>query len=252
MDDAREARLFRQGLGSLAWLMDHSWDDAKRKEDSEYDAFDKKDDQHSRNGAYQYIPLNTGCFVDQMFLSIRVREVLDGEPYFKQSIYQTNFLDVGCGIGTKVFVARALKMQACGIEIRPNLVAEARKRMGFYASFRWNGSYRHPIMEADALKFKHYGRFHIVYYYRPLCDDKKQAKLERAIWEQLRPGSILLPNMPDKQPPCGDFVAITKLTTLFLRKPRSKKTKLRWYDMLAKEGFDVRDKYSSKRSFSHI
>jgi SAM-dependent methyltransferase len=89
------------------------------------------------------------------------------------------FLDVGCGIGTKLLIAESRGLKAEGIEIVPDYVDEAR-RLGVNASV------------ADAVTFTRYGEFGIVFINHPLKDFDAEDSLELMIQDQMSPGAVLI------------------------------------------------------------
>lgn len=89
------------------------------------------------------------------------------------------FLDVGCGIGTKVLLASQVGIEAQGIELFPEYVAEA-ERLGV------------KVEQADARSYGRYGEFGIIYINHPLRDIEEEDKLERHIQRQMVPGSVLI------------------------------------------------------------
>ena len=91
-------------------------------------------------------------------------------------------LEVGCGIGTKLVLARALGWHdLTGIEShRPYL--EAARRLCPWPEVE--------LVEADALDFDRYGDFDVVFMYRPLVRTEEQRQLEQAVAAAMRPGAL--------------------------------------------------------------
>lgn len=90
------------------------------------------------------------------------------------------FLDVGCGIGTKLVLANNDGWQVTGLDIRPEFLAEAAKLCPEAA-----------LIEADAREFNSYGDYDFIYCYRPLVDDEAEDRLEEQIVSQLKTGAWL-------------------------------------------------------------
>lgn len=91
------------------------------------------------------------------------------------------FLDVGCGIGTKLAAAFFLGWgDLTGIELRPSYAATARLVCP-----------EASIVVEDAFACTGYGAFDVIYMYRPCIEDADQDRLEEWIIAQLRPGTTL-------------------------------------------------------------
>lgn len=90
------------------------------------------------------------------------------------------FLDAGCGIGTKVHLARMLGWQnVAGLE-RHRPYAEIAARLCPWAH----------IALGDARTFEGYDGFDVVYSYRLCVDDDAQRSLERLISSRMRSGTV--------------------------------------------------------------
>src|ERR1700722_393906 len=77
-----------------------------------------------------------------------------------------SFLDPGCGIGTKVYVAKTVfGWEATGFDIVPEYIDVARNKLGLKPDSADLG---------DVDTFKHYDLFDIVYLSRPFRDDKRE------------------------------------------------------------------------------
>jgi len=125
------------------------------------------------DGSYPFIPLRTKRFVAALSIAMELAQ--------PNRLGRPNFLDVGCGDGTKVLIASAFGCNASGIEHDPECVKRARSL------------YRRTSIETvDALQYEHYGDFDIVYFYCPIRDTEKQILLEQRIASQVRPGTILI------------------------------------------------------------
>lgn len=92
------------------------------------------------------------------------------------------FLDVGCGPGTKMLLARHFfGLNVSGIELNPQMAAQARTQA------------THGVVNRDALKVPAgtYGQYDLVWLYRPFRDLALEARLEARIMEEMKPGAIL-------------------------------------------------------------
>jgi SAM-dependent methyltransferase len=90
------------------------------------------------------------------------------------------FLDVGCGPGTKMRLARDFfGLEPVGIEINPAMAAEARA---------WGS-----VTTADALELGDgaFGAWDLIWLYRPFRDPQLETQLEARIMDEMKPGAIL-------------------------------------------------------------
>lgn len=96
------------------------------------------------------------------------------------------FLDVGCGVGHKVYTAQSIfNFDAYGIDLRDAYFKdEVLSRM-----LNW---YSPNLKQADAFKYDGYKDFDIIYFYCPIADDVLQQALEKHILEQVKPGTMIV------------------------------------------------------------
>lgn len=88
----------------------------------------------------------------------------------------TRFLDVGCGLGSKVGIALSLGFDAYGIEINPYYAAIASEHVG-----------TNRILCTDAVGFCNYANFDVIYFYNPMVSDD----IEQAIMANAKMGTIV-------------------------------------------------------------
>lgn len=138
-------------------------------------------DQRHAAGEFYYIPL----VLDRFF------QMLDAGLLALGERNHCTWVDVGCGIGTKVILAQTcytwsgITLTAKGIEKDPRYVEIARKTT-------LEACGRDAIVEADALTHD-YSPYDLIYFYRPLIDDLKQTALEKQIIETCKPGTVITP-----------------------------------------------------------
>lgn len=99
----------------------------------------------------------------------------------KQGLSDRRFLDVGCGLGTKVFFANQLGWRAAGIEQNRKYVAIAQELNSGYEIFRRN-----------ALRFKDYNQYDVIFLYWPMPSRENMAKLLRRIFKRMKPNSCFV------------------------------------------------------------
>jgi uncharacterized UPF0146 family protein len=86
------------------------------------------------------------------------------------------FLDVGCGFGSKVWIAQMLGFDAYGVEINPKYAAVASECVG-----------AHRIFCQDAVCFTSYDKYEVIYFYNPM----PTAELESAILKIAKKGTVI-------------------------------------------------------------
>lgn len=129
---------------------------------------------------------------------------LESHPYisltpsrFKELMHQYGqldnvgtFLDIGSGIGDKLFLAYSLGQfeSVVGLEFNKQNIGVANYLMQSISE----GDTQYPISSVlgDALLFENYGDFDCIYMYRPFRDKGLMASLIGRIAEQMKPGAI--------------------------------------------------------------
>jgi hypothetical protein len=100
------------------------------------------------------------------------------------------FLDGGCGIGEKVFLAHAVgNFARCdGVEYEPRTAAVAEF---LFNQIGGGNPYPCQIIQADALGFDRYGDYEVIYMFRAFRDRSLMHLLLQTIIAQMRPGSLV-------------------------------------------------------------
>ncbi len=122
----------------------------------------KSDDLHV------YVPWELNSFIRALTVAI------DATP-------GRSYLEIGCGIGTKMAIVAQMGFEVYGIEIRPQYIAIAHHLCP-----------EATIVQADASGWDEYGRFDLIYSYRPFIQDSRQDEFDRYQTECIRSGSILI------------------------------------------------------------
>ncbi|MCA9190569.1 MAG: methyltransferase domain-containing protein [Planctomycetales bacterium] len=120
---------------------------------------------------YPYIRASNASLLN----AFQVVEGALGKP-----LNEAQFLEIGCGIGTKCELARQTGMSATGVDLLAEYVALAR-RVYPLCSF----------VHANALELD-YCTFDIVYYHVPFFGDELVRELEQRLLQQLPLGSMLI------------------------------------------------------------
>jgi hypothetical protein len=90
------------------------------------------------------------------------------------------FLDVGCGMGSKVILASPV-FDSYGLEYNEKYVQKAHA-LGLAR-----------VMHCDAFEFKDYKTFDLIYYYRPIFTPDLYYEFETIIHKNLKIGALVAP-----------------------------------------------------------
>lgn len=106
------------------------------------------------------------------------------------------YLEIGCGPGGKLLVARDIcGLDAHGIE-RDEEMAAAARSLGL------------DVQTADALGWKGYGDYDLLWFNRPMQDPGLQAELEEQVWEDMAPGAVVMCANLEAPPPSWRFFPV--------------------------------------------
>ena len=97
------------------------------------------------------------------------------------------FLDCGCGIGNIMMLAEKLGFKPYGIEYEKENVALARTLLRGIINNR-------QIIHDDILKYKHYNRYDVIYYFEPLQNHEKRREFADKIAKGAKRGAFVIPN----------------------------------------------------------
>jgi SAM-dependent methyltransferase len=140
-------------------------------------------------------PFQLADFLTLLFKARRVLELIHGADGARS----VKVLDVGCGIGTKVYLA-GLYFESHGIENDARVAEVARN---FVAELP-----QCQVFVDDALTFANYARYDAIYYYRPLRSESLEEQMEEKIYAEAREGCVVLPMYPALEPPVEYFVPV--------------------------------------------
>lgn len=138
-----------------------------------------QDDASKDHGCFADISLPHSLFIEHVHAAHRVLLA-------KGLDHPTRFLDVGCGGGLKVLSAAKFFDQAEGLEFDPGYVASAQSLFDKAATDRCR------VIQADGLTYKDYSQHDVIYFYRPMRDEKRLRQLERQIVTTARPGTLII------------------------------------------------------------
>lgn len=151
---------------------------------------------HAGKRYFSYAPLDIQAFC--AFLE-QARKLADA-PYERMP----RFLDVGCGVGTKLVLARRFGFDAYGIEACAGY-AEAAKKVAEYCG---EPDAAEKVFHVDAFDMTCYDRYDVVYFSRLINDNARQAQLEQHIYKRLRPGALVIPVFTVPKKPWTEYIEL--------------------------------------------
>jgi SAM-dependent methyltransferase len=125
-------------------------------------------------GRFPYIPASLDTFRSTLNVVSRLLEWTKGKK-------EPTFLDAGCGIGDKVWIAQTLGYDAKGIELCNDSIRIGRLALG-----------RNAIIKANLLTYKGYDKFEVIYLYRPMSDEKLEVEFEERLIKHSRNDVIII------------------------------------------------------------
>ncbi len=130
---------------------------------------------------YGWVPMVTTTFIDVM---MKIKAEIEAETHASGT--NGRFLEVGCGIGSKLLLARFLGWgDVTGIELRPEYAEVARHLCP-----------EADVFEADAFEWDGYGDFDLVFMNRPCIPDELERRLEERVLSLMTSGSYAFFGQP--------------------------------------------------------
>jgi len=152
---------------------------------------DRWKDPVGKPGYYPYIPFSVEGFV----AAIDRAMWMSGE-YGRHRDFQyphpvrgnVSFIDVGCGVGDKLALAKLVMgfNDVTGIECVHQTAAVAKKRLG---------KHQIAVLEMDAFEYD-FSPHNLIYMYHPIADNCLYAQLYAHIAKTIKPGAMILEVMP--------------------------------------------------------
>jgi len=156
-------------------------------------------DGETRESAYECIHLVPNRFLES------VGQIVDEFGNFHREggvdKNRKTFLDVGCGVGQKVYLARNhMGLDAYGLELRPAHAARARELIKQFCNGHQSFSsepskgmeaFDGRVMTGDAITFQHYKDFDYIYFYCPANEHNIEVQIELAIIKNAKVGAIV-------------------------------------------------------------
>ena len=129
--------------------------------------------------AYNCIGLDNDKFCENMAC------ILADNPKIK------NFVDVGCGISEKVFIASEIfALDSFGIEFRKSFVDEGCRLLELYT----HKDFTSKIIHGDA-RYQDYSNYDLIYFYCPSPDKVIETQIELQIAKTAKVGAIVYGNL---------------------------------------------------------
>lgn len=154
----------------------------------------------SRDGdRFTFIPAPFDMVAEEFLVLLAYARATDGEP--------NSFLDVGCGIGNIMLIPWSLGIATHGIEYDANILQHC-----LFPILKGRTRYATGIFHMDALKFRKYSQYDVIYYYCPMCNRKMEDQLESKIQKEMHPGAYLFVPMGGAPRHDKDFSKITRHT----------------------------------------
>jgi hypothetical protein len=149
-------------------------------------------------------------FSNSLFLRvlIAIRWKLHREGYGKPYSVDKNipkFIDVGCGIGDKVILARQMDFIAHGIESDPRLVKYAKKIFNITDSEKNALEQDLPFIIHGNASHYTYDSYQAIFLNAPYQDKKLEIKLEKKIYSQAGLGTFIIMPSYACLPPKEDY-----------------------------------------------
>jgi len=149
--------------------------------------------------SYGFVPFNVTSFIETMVAVVRHIRKQGCNPW------DFTFLDAGCGIGTKLILAESMGFPAIGLEIDQKMIRRAKRQYGIRSLKVSKGrifrSARTPvIVNQDVLKH-HYDHYGVIFFYCPFRNDELESEFEQRVYEQMLPGSYVIPRMHQSELP---------------------------------------------------
>ena len=136
-----------------------------------------------KKGCFEYIALDSKQFLREMHKARTILNVLEPDDD------EGRFLDVGCGVGTKVILANQIFSHASGLEFDKayHKIASSLAESGM----AWGCEF----IQSDAMKFDRYDEYNVIYLYRPMRDATKQTRLEKRIAKECCEDTLIVAHL---------------------------------------------------------
>lgn len=130
---------------------------------------------------YPFVAMDTRQVFEQVRFVKNYLNIADGPVLAANKKH--NFLDVGCGIGNVLLVAEQFNFDVYGLEKDEYPAQVAARLIG-----------EDQIFQKDIWTYNDYGKYDIIYYFRPFSDREPQRKFEKLIEDRMKVGAILIAN----------------------------------------------------------
>ena len=139
-----------------------------------------------KKGYYPFIPQGLRTALD---LLEEAKEVVS-KAQDKSDGWRPYFLDAGCGVGNVMSVADGLGYTAHGVERCKKNVNVARKALQARRNLTFGFGAR--VFWGDILNFRHYRKYDVIYYYRPISNRDLEKEFEQLVEDKMKVGAVLV------------------------------------------------------------
>jgi len=133
---------------------------------------------------YDNVPFSYTRFLESLRQCWRVLDILNPERAKLPRKNRYKFLDVGCGLGVKMFLAQQQDWDVHGLEINPAYAEIAAHVNGYpYCEKR--------VKTVNAIDYTNYGDYDCIYFYVPCRNRDREVALEQQVYKYARPRSLI-------------------------------------------------------------
>ena len=165
---------------------------------------EKRDRVVESDGGYKCIHLSIEEFISSVSAMLKKQGIDD------EKVNQLTFLDIGCGVGQKVYLAKVFGFQSYGLELREELIKEGKRlfkklriiteydtydNIGRHDTYDNIGRHDFVFIQGNALTFPDFAKFDVMYFYCPLFDNKLQVAMELHLAKTAKVGAIVIPKL---------------------------------------------------------
>lgn len=105
-----------------------------------------------------------------------------------------SFLDVGCGLGITLLMAAKIFPETHGIELDKKYVNLIKRKIIDHGDRRFDTvAKRIKVFNKNALTFKDYDKYDVIYFYRPIRGDLEE-ELEHSIFDGAKKNAVIVAN----------------------------------------------------------
>ncbi len=131
-------------------------------------------------GSYPFIPYRCEEAIN---LLEKAAMLFGYRPYSRMYHGRPSFLDIGCGAGNICLLANAVGMHANGLDLDEVMLKHGRKFVTTHNAH---------LFKANALTYRKYGDYDILYSWRPMADPELWEALQRRLIEEAKLEALII------------------------------------------------------------